>query len=216
MNEFLKRFFTSILIVIVTFYFIFSGSYLFGIFIALLFIFSFLEWLNLVSIKNIFLLVLGFIILAASCFAAFQLQRTNFDYFIFLILISISSDIGGYAFGKILGGPKLTKISPNKTYSGMVGSFIMSLLIGIIYIYNVETNSIFIKYNLSNFFVYFLIILICTINQLGDLSISFFKRIKGVNDTGNFLPGHGGLLDRIDGLIFSILIGWIIKKLFLI
>ena len=105
-----------------------------------------------------------------------------------------------FFFGKLFKGPKLTKISPKKTYSGVFGGFVLPLLFGLIYYSYTNLNySELIKINLI-----LLILIISFTSQLGDLIISYFKRIAKVKDTGKFLPGHGGILDRIDGLIFVI------------
>ena len=118
----------------------------------------------------------------------------------FIINVCIFTDIGGYVFGKILKGKKLTNISPNKTYSGAIGSYLLSIIISLI-----SFESI---YNINEIFI--LTIIISTISQAGDLFISFLKRKAKIKDTGNFLPGHGGMLDRFDGMIFAIPIGFII------
>ena len=123
----------------------------------------------------------------------------SYNYFILILIICISNDLGGYLFGKIFKGPKLTKISPNKTYMGVFGSFFISIL----FLY------IFLKLDLLNknvIFSYEIIIftlLVSGISQIGDLIISYFKRISNIKDTGSIIPGHGGLLDRIDGMIFA-------------
>ena len=118
---------------------------------------------------------------------------------IFLLILSICifTDIGGYIFGKIFKGKKLTSISPNKTYSGMIGSFISSLIV----------SMLFISYFNLSFYLIFFTFLISLVSQSGDLFISYLKRKADIKDTGNFLPGHGGLLDRMDGMIFAIPIG---------
>ncbi len=119
-------------------------------------------------------------------------------FFLFIILICILTDLGGYTFGKIFKGPKLTKISPNKTYSGVVGSFLFSIVVGILFLEYIDNNLLEkdpIKIPLG-------ILFISLISQLGDLIISYFKRKAKLKDTGNILPGHGGLLDRLDGMIF--------------
>ena len=121
-------------------------------------------------------------------------------FFLFIILICILTDLGGYTFGKIFKGPKLTKISPNKTYSGVVGSFLFSIVVGILFLEYIDNNLLEkdpIKIPLG-------ILFISLISQLGDLIISYFKRKANLKDTGNILPGHGGLLDRVDGMIFVI------------
>ena len=119
------------------------------------------------------------------------------NVFLFILLICISTDIGGYVFGKIFKGKKLTSISPNKTYAGMIGSFVCSLLICML----------FIKYlNFSNYLIIFTF-LISLVSQTGDLFISYLKRKGNIKNTGNFLPGHGGMLDRLDGMIFAVPLG---------
>jgi phosphatidate cytidylyltransferase len=123
---------------------------------------------------------------------------------IFLLLICISTDVGGYIFGKTLGGKKFTKISPNKTYSGILGSFILSIVFG---------SFFYLKFGefliLNQHYIIFIFV-ISLISQLGDLSISYIKRRAKIKDTGSILPGHGGVLDRIDGILFAIPIGIIL------
>ena len=130
------------------------------------------------------------------------LNDIHFKIILFIILlICISSDIGGIFFGKVLKGPKLTKISPNKTISGSLGSFIFSMLTSSIilgYIFNTEL--------LNNIFLGFFVSLSV---QIGDLFFSYLKRKASLKDTGNILPGHGGILDRIDGILVGIPIGLI-------
>ena len=121
---------------------------------------------------------------------------------IFVITICILSDIGGYIFGKIIGGKKLTKISPGKTYAGACGSIVLSILFAIFYSYTlnfVDLTSILI-----------IAISISIICQLGDIFISYLKRLAKQKDTGNLLPGHGGILDRIDGILFALPFGIIL------
>ena len=139
--------------------------------------------------------------------------ENGFEFFLFVILISILTDIGGYIFGKTFKGPKITKISPKKTYAGVIGSFILSVFGGLIFYENMTNvkGIIIINYisfepygiNL-NLFILFIILIISLISQLGDLTISYFKRMAKIKDTGKILPGHGGLLDRIDGIIFAV------------
>ena len=124
-------------------------------------------------------------------------------YIYIIFLICIFSDIGGFMFGKILKGKKLTKISPNKTISGMIGSFILSILVAVIYSQK--------YFEINNIIIFS--ILISLISQLGDLIISYLKRKAQIKDTGIMLPGHGGALDRLDGLIFAIPVGLVLKIL---
>ena len=121
---------------------------------------------------------------------------------IFVISVCVLSDIGGYIFGKTFKGKKITKISPNKTYSGMFGSFFLSIIFALSYSFSLS----FVDFSL----IVFLSILISFICQLGDLFISLLKRKAKLKDTGNILPGHGGILDRIDGIIFALPFGIIL------
>tara|TARA_B110001454_G_C12463768_1_gene327348 strand:- start:56 stop:496 length:441 start_codon:yes stop_codon:yes gene_type:complete len=125
---------------------------------------------------------------------------------IYLFSICICSDVGGLIFGKAFKGKKLTKISPNKTISGSIGSFILSLfLVPLFYYFFTQFN------NLFNLII--LAIIVSFTCQLGDLFISYLKRKAKVKDTSDLLPGHGGLLDRIDGMLFAVPIGIISWKL---
>jgi len=122
-----------------------------------------------------------------------------------VLLISISTDIGGYVFGKIIRGPKLTMISPNKTYSGSVGGLILTVLILIIYSikFSSEINFFYNLYSNNSIYFFFIIISASLLSQIGDLMISFLKRKAKIKNTGNIIPGHGGILDRMDGMIFT-------------
>ena len=119
---------------------------------------------------------------------------------VFILLICIFSDIGGLIFGKIFKGPKLTSISPNKTISGSIGSIISSLIILFIFInlYN---------YGIPLYKLFILTISISFLSQAGDILFSYIKRKARVKDTGNLLPGHGGVLDRFDGILIGLPIG---------
>tara|TARA_B100000674_G_scaffold424671_1_gene377918 strand:- start:7 stop:516 length:510 start_codon:yes stop_codon:yes gene_type:complete len=152
------------------------------------------------SKKNNLLKFLGIIFLLFSFYTAFEIREyKNFKYFLFIMVVCIFTDIGGYLFGKIFKGPKLTKISPNKTYAGVLGSFVLSLIAGLIYINYFSKKEVT---DTDHLFIFSIILFISLISQIGDLIISFFKRKAKLKDTGKIIPGHGGLLDRIDGLIF--------------
>ena len=144
------------------------------------------------------------------------LIRINFEgkglsFFLLVITICISTDIGGYIFGKIIRGPKLIKkVSPNKTYAGMFGGFFLSFLI-IILINNLNLFSVdFNVYSLLNISI---ILLISLVSQIGDIILSYFKRLSKVKDTGKIIPGHGGILDRIDGMIFAFPFSYVLLTL---
>tara|TARA_X000000950_G_scaffold110965_1_gene139853 strand:+ start:3303 stop:3953 length:651 start_codon:yes stop_codon:yes gene_type:complete len=121
---------------------------------------------------------------------------------ILFILLSgcIASDIGGFIFGKIFKGPKLTSISPKKTISGAIGSLFFSMII---------INFLFFFYT-KNFNIQILLVSIFTSIgcQFGDLFFSYLKRKAKIKDTGNILPGHGGILDRLDGIYLGIPVGF--------
>ena len=125
-----------------------------------------------------------------------------------MIIICISTDVGGYIFGNLFKGPKLTKLSPNKTYSGMIGSYFLAIISSLLLIKN--SNLITGKTYDVTLELFVMVILISTTSQIGDLIVSFFKRLSKIKDTGNLIPGHGGLLDRIDGLLFAMPVAYII------
>ena len=201
---FLRALSTIILFPIVVFATI-EGSTFFLILLFLSFVCSAYEWNNM-SVNN-HIKFFGFIFLIFSFYTILKIRINNDNnYWIFLIIIftCITTDIGGYIFGKIFKGPKLIKISPNKTFSGMIGSYLTSFLLCFVLIY---TNIINEQY-LTNFIIF--IFLISTISQFGDILVSYFKRLSNIKDTGKIIPGHGGLLDRIDGMIFAFPFSYII------
>ena len=196
-NELKKRVLSILVITPLSFYFIFKGSYFFISFLFILFLISSYEWLKMT--KFFFLKAIGLSFLIISFLTAFLIRDEGLEFFLFIIIICISNDIGGYFFGKFFKGPKLSKISPNKTYSGMLGG----ILLAIFFSYLLELSSDFENQkNLSNIDFVIIVLIISSISQIGDLIISFFKRMCKIKNTGNILPGHGGLLDRIDGMIF--------------
>ena len=199
MNKELKnRIISSIFLIPLSFFFIVQGSLFLMFFLSLVFLATSYEWLKMNKKKNL-INFLGIIFLVFSFYSAFFIrENAGLYFFLFIILICIFTDIGGYVFGNIFKGPKLTKISPSKTYSGVIGSFLFSLIIGIIFVKYLENN--LLDSDLTKIIIS--ILMISLISQLGDLIISFFKRKAKLKDTGKILPGHGGLLDRIDGIIF--------------
>ena len=203
LKEFEKRILSSIILIPISIFFIIQGSVFFLFFLTVLFLATTYEWFKMCK-KNNLLKIFGIIFLLFSFYTAFVIREEGLKFFFFIITVCIFTDIGGYIFGKILKGPKLTTISPNKTYSGVMGSFILSLMAALIFIdyFKIETLQL---YNL--FFPLF----ISLVSQIGDLIISYFKRKAKLKDTGKVLPGHGGLLDRIDGLIFVMPVYFILK-----
>ena len=151
---------------------------------------------NLFIFLNLFILYICLFTSQIYFFLSGDFENKK-NVFLFILSICIFTDIGGYIFGKIFKGKKLTSISPNKTYAGMIGSFICSLIICMLFI-------IYFNYSINLIIFTFLISLV---SQSGDLFVSYLKRKANLKDTGKFLPGHGGLLDRLDGIIFAVPLG---------
>ena len=213
--ELKKRIITSVFLLLLL-YLMFFYTYILIIFVIIISIISWIEFNGLIfkifkknknkdkllkfcykAISLMYFALLIYLVLLI------MLQKPDFEIFIiFSILISVMTDIGGLVVGKTFKGKKLTKISPNKTVSGSIGSFIFSLFL----------IPIFLEY-LTNYDLLTLSIITLTISltsQMGDLLISFLKRKAKVKNTSDLLPGHGGILDRIDGIIFSIPIGFLL------
>ena len=204
-NEFLKRFLSSIILIPIALFCIIEGSLIFIFFISACFLIIFYEWHKMSKKKSYY--IFGYIFLFFSFYTIYNLRiNSDNDYWflLFVTIICVSTDIGGYIFGKIFKGPKLTKLSPNKTYAGMIGGFLLSLISMTIY-----ANDMSIKGEFPiNWFIFVLII--SSISQLGDITISYFKRLSKIKNTGKIIPGHGGLLDRVDGMIFAFPFSYII------
>jgi phosphatidate cytidylyltransferase len=198
-TETIKRVLSSIILLPIMIFVIIKGSHFFNFIIILLFLVSSFEWIKMN--KKYFYKFLGIIFLIFSFYTIFRLRNefdNNYIYLLLVTFVCVFTDIGGYLFGKFFKGPKLTKISPNKTYSGVIGSFLTPLIF--IYFFLIFSNQKI--FDFTNEMLFF-ILLISLISQLGDLLISYFKRQTNIKDTGNIIPGHGGILDRIDGMIFA-------------
>ena len=215
-NEFKKRILSSIILIPFSFFFIIKSSFLFNFFLFFCFCLSIYEWHNMSNKKNYY--IFGIIFLCISFYLTYSLRNNpndiSFSFFIFVIIICITTDIGGYIFGKIFKGPKITKISPNKTYSGMIGSYFFAIISSFLLINN--SNLIEGKTYDITIELFFFVIIISTTSQIGDLIVSFFKRLSKIKDTGKLIPGHGGLLDRIDGLLFAMPIAYVILNLIIL
>jgi len=197
-KELQKRLLSSLILIPVAFFFIFQGTVFFAFFLGLFFLATSYEWLKMCK-KNYLMKFLGIIFLLFSFYSSFYIrENSGLFLFLFIILICIFTDIGGYVFGNLFKGPKLIKISPKKTYAGVIGGFLFSLIAALSFMKIIGSNYLETHY-LNTFFG---ILIISLISQIGDLIISFFKRKAKLKDTGKILPGHGGLLDRVDGLIF--------------
>ena len=198
----IKRLVSSVILLSILFSSIYIDSNYFNFFLIIIFILALYEWLNLVkmTIHKLF----GSFFLFLSFYSVFLLSDINnissgTNLIILIIIICVSSDIGGYVFGKILRGPKLTKISPNKTYSGVLGAYLFVAFS----IFLISANELIFFKNITFSNLLIIALLISSISQIGDIIISFFKRKAKIKDTGKLIPGHGGILDRIDGMIFA-------------
>ena len=199
MNELNKRILSSILIIPIVLFFIIKGSIVFLFFLSLIFLLTCYEWIKM-SKNNEFIKIFGIFFLFFSFTTAYLIRENyNLNFMIIIITICIFTDIGGYIFGKFFKGPKLTKISPRKTYTGVIGGFLLSLIASLVYLKYLTNREVL---NVDYFWTILLILFISLVSQIGDLIISYFKRKAKLKDTGRIIPGHGGILDRIDGLIF--------------
>ena len=199
-KELQKRILSSFLLIPIAFFFIIKGSFFFNFFIATCFVITSYEW-HMMSKKKIYN-IFGFIFLIFSFYSAYFI-RNDLDHsllvFLFIILICISTDIGGYVFGKLFKGPKLTKISPNKTYAGVFGGYFLS----IIFTHSLTNYSELFQDQNFGRDEFIFVLIISTVSQVGDIIVSYFKRLSKIKDSGKLIPGHGGILDRIDGMLFA-------------
>ncbi len=205
MTNLQKRILTSLIILPLSIFFIVKGGYLLKFFLIFILLTGFYELFTVFKkVKSIIFLSLIFIL---SLFSIYYL-RDNAEYLLYYaIIVTIGSDIGGYIFGNIFKWKKLTKISPNKTYSGVFGSYLFSIVCLFIWIEFTSSDT------LINLEVFLLTLIFSTVAQVGDLIISYFKRLEEIKDTGKILPGHGGIFDRIDGLMFVLIIATIYYSL---
>ena len=205
-QELIKRILSSIVLIPVALFFIIKGSFLFIFFISTCFCIISYEWHMMRKKKSYYFL--GFLFLIFSFVTIYELRFANYiigkDYMwvLIILIVCVATDVGGYIFGKIFKGPKLTKLSPNKTYAGMFGGYILSLIA-------LSFSFQYFKLELSIEWLFFTL-LVSSVSQLGDIIISYFKRLSKIKDTGKIIPGHGGLLDRVDGMIFAFPFAYII------
>ncbi len=199
MNNFKKRLSVSLLAFPLIYVLLYQKT-LSNLLILIVFLFCIFEWVKIFKKKNA-IFFLGLIVLFV--FLLSLLRIYNFEEFnltfLWLIVLTWLSDIGGYIFGKLFGGPKLTQISPNKTWAGAIGSIILSQFAFLIFFLNSNY-----KFNIT---IIFMQLFLSIIGQFGDILMSYVKRKNNKKDTSNFIPGHGGFLDRVDGLIWIIIFG---------
>ena len=199
MSNFKKRLCVSLL-AFPLIYILLNQKTLSNLLILIVFLFCIYEWVKIFKKKNaifFFGLIILFVFLL-SLLRIYNFEEFNLT-FLWLILLTWLSDIGGYIFGKLFGGPKLTQISPNKTWAGAIGSIILSQFAFLIFFLNSNY-----KFNIN---IIFMQLFLSIIGQFGDILMSYVKRKNNKKDTSNFIPGHGGFLDRVDGLIWIIIFG---------
>ena len=212
MTNLQKRILTAIVIFPLSIFFIFKGGYILLSFLLAIFFMANYELFSVFK-KNSNILFLDLILILAL-FSIYYLAENSFWSLLWVIILVICSDVGGYAFGKIFKWKKFTNISPKKTVSGVLGSFIFSLLsVFIIQLVIEILYPLQFKYNFLAPEFFFLAIVLSLVSQAGDLTISYFKRLEQIKDTGKILPGHGGIFDRIDGLMFVVIVTFVFYKL---
>ena len=206
-RELFNRILSSIILIPLIIFLIIEGGIIFNIFILFCFSLTLFEWYHMSKRYNHY--IPGTFFLIFSFFSIYYLRNQfngEYLYLLFVLLICIATDIGGYVIGNLIKGPKLSKISPKKTYSGMLGGFLFS----IIFSYFFLKFPFFDYTKIFTLEILIFIIIISAISQFGDLVVSYFKRVSKIKDTGKIIPGHGGILDRIDGMIFAIPLSLII------
>jgi phosphatidate cytidylyltransferase len=199
MNNFKKRLSVSLLAFPLIYVLLYQKT-LSNLLILIVFLFCIFEWVKIFKRKNaiFFLGIIVLFVFLLSLLRIYNYEEFNLT-FLWLIVLTWLSDIGGYIFGKLFGGPKLTQISPNKTWAGAIGSIILSQFAFLIFFLNSNY-----KFNITIIFVQ---LFLSIIGQFGDILMSYVKRNNNKKDTSNFIPGHGGFLDRVDGLIWIIIFG---------
>ena len=200
MTNLQKRILTSLIVLPISIFFVIKGGY-FLLFFLIFILFAGMHELTTVFKKITTILFLS-LLLILSLYSIYYLSQSNPIFLYFIIAISVSTDVGGYIFGKIFKWKKFTKISPKKTISGIFGSYFLSI------VFLVVLMNDYFSLNITIFpMIYLQTILLSTMVQIGDLIVSYFKRLEKIKDTGKILPGHGGIFDRIDGLMFALIFG---------
>ena len=200
-KEITKRIFSSIILIPTALFFIIKGTFYFNFFMIICLFITAYEWFMMSKNKSYHLF--GHIFLLFSFYSAYLIRDdlNGLILFLSIMLICILTDIGGYVFGKTFKGPKLTKISPKKTYAGVIGGYFFSIIFINILVNNSEILTQ--KYYSFGIDEFIFVLIISTVSQIGDIIISYFKRLSKIKDSGKLIPGHGGILDRIDGIIFA-------------
>ena len=212
MNNLQKRILTSAVILPLSIFFIIEGGWFLNFFLILVLFTGMYEvYISFKKKGSILFLSLILSLAVASIFLLRNSEGGDHTLLYFAIAVCISSDIGGYVFGKIFKWKKLTSISPKKTISGVFGSFFFSLICFVVFVEYGDSvfnlSIVQVGYIAGTIFT----IIFSMIAQAGDLVISYFKRMEKIKDTGKILPGHGGIFDRIDGLMFVVIFAYLIN-----
>ena len=220
LSNLFKRITTSLILIVILYIGLFYNDISWKILVIFFLILCFYEFCNLIIKinKNKFANTIFLFIISLYLYFFYSLLiRIKFEFgeeaILILIIACIFSDIGGYVFGKLIGGTKLTSLSPNKTISGALGSIIFTVfgtILFVLYLNKIEKNPIIVELSLKFYFWLIIMSLFC---QIGDLCISYLKRKAKIKDTGNLLPGHGGILDRVDSIIFAVPFGVLIYSI---
>jgi phosphatidate cytidylyltransferase len=211
LTSFQKRVLSALMIAPVVLWMIVSGGIPLLVLVLLCFSVSFYEWIQLArktSRKTLLILCGAFYV--SACFLACYHIREDYGLKIAILFITMVwvSDIGAYFTGRMLKGPKMApKISPNKTWAGLAGAAFFPGIVGILFLvvfnYYTQSTTPFLLNEMKPFCIFLIGALTGVVGQLGDLMISCLKRLAGAKDSGTLIPGHGGLLDRVDSLMLA-------------
>ena len=211
MTNFQKRFLTALVVFPMSLFFIFIGGYITLLFLLTVFFIANYELFSVFKKRSTILFL--DLVLILSLYSIYLLGESNNELLLWIIILVVCSDVGGYIFGKLFKWKKFTDISPKKTVSGVFGSFIFSLMSPILFYFIINPFDNISSENFLEPKYFFYSIVFSLIAQAGDLTISYSKRLEKIKDTGKILPGHGGIFDRIDGLMFVSIFAYILYDL---
>jgi len=212
MTNLQKRILTSLIILPLSIFFVVKGGYFLKFFLLAIFLVANYELFSVFN-KKITILFLDIILILSLFIISYLADNGTLPLYLLLwvIILCICSDVGGYVFGKIFKWKKLTAISPKKTLSGVLGSLVLSFF-SVFIVDAISPEYLILHLNFLQAKFFFLAIIFSLVAQAGDLAISYFKRLENIKDMGKILPGHGGIFDRIDGLMFVVIFTFILYK----
>ena len=212
MTNLQKRILTSLIILPLSIFFVVKGGYFLKFFLLAIFLVANYELFSVFN-KKITILFLDIILILSLFIISYLADNGTLPLYLLLwvIILCICSDVGGYVFGKIFKWKKLTAISPKKTLSGVLGSLVLSFF-SVFIVDAISPEYLILHLNFLQAKFFFLAIIFSLVAQAGDLAISYFKRLENIKDMGKILPGHGGIFDRIDSLMFVVIFTFILYK----